>query len=306
MNFEEFKTLFKSNHKEIVNTVMSFLEIEDEKILNHMIQRTYIAFAGGYARRLYMVQNNISMTEEDMEAYFTSDIDMFSISSSFEEKKQPSNNDDYFNIITSGNRHTCHVDEIDLFKLNIYTSMKQEDRISLNFKPLGNKLKWLDIPKYQRPFTFYKGNQVMVSDFGNNSIFSIQKLSNVGKKIPHVQYVNVSKKKLAQSTVSVEPKTEKMAYTQKMVSTFDLSQTKFFFEHLSDDIDQCIVNADYANTHDIYACDISEQSFNNINEFSRVLKYARIGMKFSNDQINKLMGGKIVNMNGNIIEGGYY
>lgn len=304
MNFEEFKTLFKDNHKEIVSTIMGFLEIDDEELLNHMIQRTYIAFAGGYARRLYMVQNDIEMTPEDMEAYFTSDLDFFSISSSFQEKKPPSNDDDFF--LSSSNRISCFVDEIDEFKLNIYTSKMQSNSISLEFKPLKNKLKSLDIPKYERSFAFYKGDQIMVSDFGKNNIFSIRKVHNVGKRIPHVQYVNVSKKKLVQSTESVQTKSEKMKYVQKMVSTFDLSQTKFFFEHMSDDVDKCVINSDYANTTNIYHCDISEQAINNVNQFSRILKYAQIGMQFKEEDIKKLMGDNVVNMNGNIIEGGYY
>ena len=304
MNFEEFKTLFKENHKEVVKTIMSFLEIDDEELLNHMIQRTYIAFAGGYARRLYMVQNNIELTPEDMEAYFTSDIDFFSISSSFQEKKQPSNDDDFY-MIANSSRSACHVDEIDEFKLHIYTSKEQSNSIALEFKPLKNKLRTLDIPKYERSFTFYKGDQVMVSDFGKNNIFSIRKVTNVGKNIPHVQYVNVSKKKLVESTKSISVD-NKMSYVRKMVSTFDLSQTKFFFEHMSEDVDKCVVNSDYANTHDIYQCDITETALNNINQFSRILKYANIGMKFEEEDIKKLMGDEVVNINGGIIEGGYY
>lgn len=304
MNFEEFKLLFKENHEELVSTIMSFLEIDDEETLNAMIQRTYIAFAGGYARRLYMVQNDIEMTKEDMEAYFTSDMDFFSISSTFQEKKPPSNDDDFF--LTSPTRFNCQIDEIADFKLCIYQSKNQSNSIQLNFKPLKNKMRSLQIPRYERGFAFYKQDQVMVSDFGNSSIFSIQKVSNIGKKIPHLQYINVSKKKLVQSTSSVETKTDKMKYVQKMVSTFDLSQTKFYFEHLSTDIDKCVVNSDYANTGDIYACNVSEQSFDNVNEFSRILKYAKIGMKFEEEDIKRLMGKTVLNMNGNIIEGGYY
>ena len=305
MNFEEFKTLFKDNHKEVVQTIMSFLEIDNEELLNHMIHRTYIAFAGGYARRLYMVQNDIEMTPEDMQAYFNSDLDFFSISSSFQEKKPTSNDDDDFFTMVSSSRTACHVDEIDEFKLHIYTSKEQSNSIELNFKPLKNKLRSLDIPKYERPFAFYKGDQVMVSDFGKNNIFSIRKVTNVGKNIPHVQYVNVSKKKLVETTKSISVE-NKMSYVRKMVSTFDLSQTKFFFENMSEDVDKCVINSDYANTHDIYQCDVTDTALNNINQFSRILKYANVGMKFEEEAIKKLMGDEVVNINGGIIEGGYY
>lgn len=304
MNFEEFKTLFKDNHKEVVQTIMSFLEIDNEELLNHMIHRTYIAFAGGYARRLYMVQNDIEMTPEDMQAYFNSDLDFFSISSSFQEKKPTSNDDDFY-MVASSNRSVCHIDEIDEFKLHIYTSKEQSGSLELEFKPLKNKLRSLDIPKYERAYAFYKGDQVMISDFGKNNIFSIQKVTNVGKNIPHIQYVNVSKKKLVETTKSINVE-NKMSYVRKMVSTFDLSQTKFFFEHMSEDVDKCVINSDYANTPDVYQCNITKNALNNINQFGRVLKYANIGMKFEEEDIKNLMGDTVVNVNGGIIEGGYY
>jgi len=304
MNYEEFKTLFKENHKVIVNTIMRFLEIDDIDVLNHMIERSYVAFAGGYARRLYMVQNDIEMTPEDMNAYFSSDVDFFSISSHFEEKVTPVL-DNFFNITSSSSISLCYVDEIDKFKLNIYCSKDKENTICLNFKPLKNKLKSLPLPKYQRQYAFYKGSQVMVSEFGKNHIFSIQNVENTGKPIPHVQYVNISKKKLVETTKTVKVD-HKIAYTCKLVSTFDLSQTKFFIEYMSDDMDKCIVNSQYANTNNIYQCDVSECAMNNVNQISRILKYAEIGMMFKEEDIKNLLEGQTMNGNNGIVEGGYY
>ena len=309
MEQSEFRELFKSNHKTICKNICDFFEV-DLETLNKMLMKSYLSLAGGYARRLYMVQNELPLTDSDMKEYMNSDIDMFVYSIHAEEIDPPQLSDFEKTFIhhappQMANIHVSYQNE---FNYSMYVGNKDEPTRSLHFKPIGNKLKSYNISRPQRPYTFYKDNLIMNSQFGKMSLFNIQDVSNLDGNVPTLQFIKTSKNKLkAIMDKKGRPKGTHV-YSKILLSTFDMSQTRFYIHTLDSDLHKSVVESINANLGQmIYDCDISDVVVNNVNILSRVKKYSRIGMRYKKEDIQKLLQPNLNKEIGtSVIEGGYY
>ena len=274
-----------------------------------MLKKSYAAIAGGYARRLYMVSNNIDMTKKDMDEYFTSDMDFFMFSANLVERTKVTFDPFEASLGSSATFQNITANTIKSYNVSIYTGEKDNTSHYLKFKPLKSLLKKNEnIKDVDRPYMFYKNSLMCQTCFKGVNLFNIKDVSDLGVARPEIQFIKASKSKLktmeGNSNKAYAPKCR---YSMVLVDTFDLSQTKFYIESMDYDTENCKVVPYGANTDDVYNCDVSSHIMNNVNMFIRIKKYAALGMKFDKDQISKLLeAGSKRMMSTSIIEGGYY
>lgn len=309
MEQQEFRELFISNHKKVCKNICNFFDVDMETI-NRMLTKSYMSIAGGYARRLYMVKNDLEFTQADIREYMNSDVDMFVYSIHAEEKVQAALNDfeNTFALQHNAQMGNIHVSYQSDYKYSVYTGVKGDETRTIMFNPLGRKLKNLSIIKHDRPYTFYKDSLIMTSAFGKMSLFNIRDVSQLDDNVPSLQFIKSSKSKLRDMMNKTGTPSGTHIYTKQLMKTFDMSQTRFYINTLSEDVDKTLVSSVDANLGEqIYNCDISDNVINNVNIFTRIRKYSGIGMKFKKEDIDKLLlPNKSKEIGSSVIEGGYY
>lgn len=311
MDYSKFREIFKKNHKQLVADIENLFSCCTEDI-NSMLANGYIVIAGGYVRRLYMVVNNIPMTDEDIRAYFDSDVDIFHISSSVENKKSliTKSTQSLFSVFGYPSLDERPKSLYSLFPSDMSTTCikiynkneKGENSTFITFKPIKSLLPNLPIKNHERWKTFYVSNLIVQPLIDSAGLLNVRNVSSIGADIPErtpsLQLIKVSPGAIK--------KVKGKNSAERLISSFDMSQTKLSISRLDENMDNTIIINHGANTHDMYECDISHALLNNINIVGRIIKYTELGMKFSNNDLTKLLESNDISLGSALLGTDYY
>ena len=282
---DRFVTQFQNNHRRMVEDLLDFYGVDLDD-LNHMLEKSYLTIAGGYARRLYMLNNNIEMTHEDIRAYYTSDLDVFTNSSFFREAPDDSSN--ISNNLSSFSHDLIFQDgDVDI-ETPIRFVRGHDPRISKRRFSISKSPQTGYHPKY----ALYSDDFVLDTRNRFLSVMTLNKKTRGHSEGPTIQLVNTNVSKIRDAMRNEDGYLNNLpsefAVTESLVRSFDLSCSMYYVRKLSMDVSGTEVCYAGPAVSSVYHSHINQSTMKTVAIYGRIVKYSDLGFMFSVDELKKL------------------
>lgn len=302
----QFVDQFQHNHEELVNDLLRFYDVSLDEF-NEMLSRSYTAIAGGYARRLYMIKQGIEMTPQDIMSYFTSDMDVFTISSYIKDLDTVTADDDEFFIASSPVVMGAVTPDLRaVFETPVSVTLNenkvQEVRKSeVSVTGLGKT----PVEGFNPFYALQTRDFILDTRNRTTTVMSLNRKSGNIDNCPTIQLVNASARKIKASNKSQIDPTKPCGHTQAMVANFDMSCTMYYISKLAHRLEDCEVQYMGRTVSNPYHTYINPQYIDTVTVAGRLVKYSDMGFQFCEEDLNRIINGKkkIVAVNEHL--GGY-
>lgn len=277
------KNSIKEKHKNYIKLLLKVFNC-DLNTFNYYLKAGFISIAGGYARRLYMLQNDIELNDRDMLDFSNeSDMDVFLMRSYTVEtvhKKTILSLRKHSRILKTIVFHPT-LDDIKLYNEYIQEKTNRIPLSNMSSMNLGKHIPLIKLLESNNDNSFVIENDHLINaTSGNDNILDIED-NNLRLQII--------------LTKANKEKTQNAKYlTNYLLDSFDLSVSKYAITELAYDIDDVkIISKNKQNN--IFDARI-ENSHNKLSQIKRLCKYSSYGFYFTQSNINDLIYGRIANI----------
>lgn len=301
----QFVNQFQRNHIEMVEDLLAFYDVTLEE-LNWMLARSFTAIAGGYARRLHMIQQGYEMTPQDISSYYSSDMDVFTISSYMKDLNTGSDTDEFFIAPSSVVGGTIGPDLDAVFETPVSVSLNDDmvqevKKSEVPVSGLGNDT----YEGYNPNYALQTKDFILDTRNRTTTVMSLNRKSGNVPNCPAIQLVNASARRIKTSNKELVDPLKPCKHTQTMVQNFDLSCAMYYVSKISHKVEDCEVHYIGKPVDNPYHTFINPQYIDTVTVAGRLVKYSELGFAFSEEDLSRAIKGnkKVVAINEHL--GGY-